>query len=173
MSGESKQSPEQRWPVPPASDSERRTLGGSGLNRTRGWTSLGLTIKTVVRTVCDHFVISETELLGLSRRQPIADARMIAYWLMRNHTPLTYERIATIFRRHHATVIHGVQRLEEFLEINDPVAETACELDFQVWRSLRNEPDSNLRPGLADSGDSVPPGNMVRLSVAGQEEVAR
>lgn len=74
-------------------------------------------VADVRRLVVDHFGVSETELLGPSRRERIAHVRQIGYYLANTHTRATLKDIARRFgRMDHTTVISGVRRITQLRE---------------------------------------------------------
>ena len=53
------------------------------------------------------------DLQSESRTKRVADARQLAYFLMREHTEMSYPDIALVFNRDHATVMKGVKVVQE------------------------------------------------------------
>lgn len=49
------------------------------------------------------------DLQSKTRTKRVADARQLAYFLMREHTKMSYPDIALMFDRDHATVFKGVK----------------------------------------------------------------
>lgn len=79
-----------------------------------------------VRAVVEHaaavFKRTPEELLGRSRKQPIAEARQAAMWAVRQRYPsIPLEGIGSaIGGRHYTTVMHALQTVEERAS-RDPV----------------------------------------------------
>jgi len=69
----------------------------------------GHVVAAIIATVADRFLYTDVELLGRSRRQPLAHARQVAMYLCRELTDMSYPQIGRLFDRHHTTVIHAVQ----------------------------------------------------------------
>lgn len=59
-----------------------------------------------------HFDITLGDLWKQDRSQPLAHRRMVCYYLLRELTNLSYPDIGKLMRRHHSTVIHGVQQID-------------------------------------------------------------
>lgn len=74
--------------------------------------------ESIVSAVCDIWNIDEQQLFGPSRRQPEAFARQLAMSLMYQLTRLSFMNVGKQFGRHHSTVIHAVNKVNE--SSNDP-----------------------------------------------------
>ena len=72
-----------------------------------------------VKDICVCFGVTIEQLESTSRKLEIVTARnfCFAYFYSLGNT-LT--QIAKAFNRNHATVIHGIKRLQDFIEIKDP-----------------------------------------------------
>ncbi len=67
----------------------------------------------VLEAVAHEYDLHQAALLSRTRRQPVASARQLVMYLLRHTTDLTLEAIGTTLRRHHATVIHGVETIDQ------------------------------------------------------------
>lgn len=73
-----------------------------------------LTIEDVVETVCRHYKVTHEELYGECRKAEFALARQVAMYLAQKHTGDTAKHIGHIIgRRTHATVLHGIAKIEK------------------------------------------------------------
>ncbi len=69
----------------------------------------------IMHCVCEAFGVELEELLGMSRVQPIPDARFVGYLLARRRG-MSFPRIAKLFKRgDHTTVMSGIKRAEQLL----------------------------------------------------------
>ena len=61
--------------------------------------------------VCRRRAVKRHGVCGRTRTNAVASARHELWWRLRNHpeASFSFEEIGRIFRRHHATVIHGVR----------------------------------------------------------------
>ena len=66
----------------------------------------------VLAAVAAEFGIDVEMLHSRTRRQPIATARQVAIYILRNTTDLTLTEIGDLVGRHHATVIHAIRSME-------------------------------------------------------------
>ena len=64
------------------------------------------------RKVVAEFGSSLEEVLGLSQKSRVSNARQSLMWVMRK-SGMTFEKIAGIFLRDHSTVIYSVQKVDE------------------------------------------------------------
>ena len=94
--------------------------------------------ETIIAAICVRMEVEERQLFGASRRKSIAEARSLAYLLVRELTRLSFPEMGRLFRRDHTTIIPGVRRaarkvqydrwLREVYEavrteVSDPVSE--------------------------------------------------
>jgi len=61
--------------------------------------------------VCRRRGVVREELCGRTRTSSVSRARQELWWLIRNQADLHYSlpEIASVFRRDHITVLHGIQ----------------------------------------------------------------
>lgn len=61
--------------------------------------------------ICHHRAVTRDEVCGRIRTKAVARARHELWWRLRHHPEVcfSFEEIGRIFRRHHATVTHGVR----------------------------------------------------------------
>jgi chromosomal replication initiator protein len=80
------------------------------------------TADRIVQVTADYFSTSLDELLGPSRRQPLARYRQIAMYLCREHTDLSLPKIGAHFGgRDHTTVIHAVDKVRSLMRTDKDV----------------------------------------------------
>lgn len=74
----------------------------------------------IIKSVCEYFCITETELRDKSHKPNIVFPRFIAMYLLRVECKLSLINIAKIFgKRDHTTVINAKKKIEDFISIND------------------------------------------------------
>lgn len=79
-----------------------------------------ITSAQVIQAVSTYYGLSVDALKGPSRKQSIVRPRMMAYYLCRELTELSLNRIGQIFGgRDHSTVLHGARMFPEFAK-RDP-----------------------------------------------------
>lgn len=66
----------------------------------------------VVSIVAQHFDVTPVEVFSRSRTKRFSEARHASFWILRQHTKLSFEEIAEQFDRDHSTVVHGVRSME-------------------------------------------------------------
>lgn len=57
-------------------------------------------------------------VLGGGRRQPDAEARQMAMYMMHRELGYTLTEIGRLFSRTHATVVHAIQRIDGLLAVD-------------------------------------------------------
>jgi hypothetical protein len=78
----------------------------------------------IVNATAELLDLDTADLLGRSRRQPIAYARQLAYWAAREVTALSLPELGRYFGRHHSTVHHGAAEIERLRLIPFPASPT-------------------------------------------------
>ena len=96
-----------------------------------------LTIEDVVKKVSEICNISETEIVGKSRKMEVAEARQISMYLSRNIIGTSLASIGVFFGgRDHSTVIHAVKTVKEKISKTDKTRKQVDmikqELDFSL-----------------------------------------
>jgi chromosomal replication initiator protein len=79
--------------------------------------------------VSSYFGVSTQALAGKSRSRPIAEARHVAMYLLREDAQLALKQVGLILgRRDHSTVIHGVQKITRLLATDPSLATQLSEI---------------------------------------------
>lgn len=77
-------------------------------------------IDIIIEQVCIHSKIAKKEIFLLRRLADSVKARQIAFYLLYKYTDLSYREIGAMFGgKDHTTIIHGINKVESFLDIND------------------------------------------------------
>ena len=77
--------------------------------------------------------VSETDLIGPSRKQPLARSRQIAMYLCRELTGLSLPKIGARFGgRDHTTVIHAVEKVRQLMQTEKEVYDEVTHLSHQL-----------------------------------------
>lgn len=105
------------------------------------------TVNLILRVACETYNLDEETLLGATGRQSaIVEARAVAAGLIRRHTTITVEALATLFRRDHTTILHALQALQGYLQTS-PDAQA---LESRVAAVLARQKEAvyeTVRPG--------------------------
>lgn len=79
-------------------------------------TKVEITIEKVEKAVCDYFNITVDELMSVSRKRQIVQARQIAMYLSRNHTNSSLATIGEhIGGKDHSTVLHACSNVADLM----------------------------------------------------------
>ncbi len=73
----------------------------------------------IISQVCKFYSVDEVVLRGTQRTKGITDARQMAMYLVRKLTNLSLPDIGQEFNRDHATVLHGIRKVEASLKSGD------------------------------------------------------
>jgi len=74
-------------------------------------------VRLVIRCVCNSFFVTESQLMGESRTEPVAHARFAAMAIIKSMCYSLIE-VGDLFGRDHSTVIHAMKRTKELLEVD-------------------------------------------------------
>lgn len=78
-------------------------------------------IHLIIKTVSNVYKVSISDIYGNKGVDGVRDARNMVYYLIREHTKLTYPQIAaTMQKKAHATIISGRKRVKGFLKVGEP-----------------------------------------------------
>lgn len=92
-----------------------------------------LTAETIISTVAQYYEVPRSEILGSSRRQPLARQRQVGMYLSREHTGLSLPRIGAAFGgRDHTTVMHAVDKITNLLQTDKTVYDQVTEITQQL-----------------------------------------
>ena len=81
-----------------------------------------VTAERIVKDVCAYFGVKSNDLKGSRRHKVISLPRMVAMYLCRKHTALSYPEIGRKFGgRDHSTVINSVSKVTKLMESDDRV----------------------------------------------------
>lgn len=79
-------------------------------------------ISRILNAVSEHTRISTADILSSSRLAPVVRARHIVMWICRYYTGATQQQIADALHcKRHATVIHGVNSIDNICRFNKPL----------------------------------------------------
>jgi chromosomal replication initiator protein len=79
-----------------------------------------VTVESVLRTVAEHFDLQPTQLKIKSNTRQITYPRQIAMYLVKELTHASLPEIGRYFGgKHHTTVLHSIQKIEELRQRDD------------------------------------------------------
>lgn len=95
---------------------------------------LAARVDDIIPVVAKVMKVTEEQIRGSKRDRPIALARHVAMWLMREETPLSLVEIGwECGRRDHSTVVHACARIEEELKVNLRFARRVAEIRKELF----------------------------------------
>ena len=95
-----------------------------------------LTAERILQATADFFDTSIDELVGPSRRQPLARHRQIGMYLCRENTDLSLPKIGAQFGgRDHTTVIHAVDKVRSLMQTDKEVFDQVSSLGQRLRTS--------------------------------------
>ncbi len=95
--------------------------------------SAPLTAESIIWTVSQYYEIPQTEMIGASRRQPLARQRQVAMYVCREHTGLSLPKIGAAFGgRDHTTVMHAVDKITGLIQSDKMVFDDVSAITQQL-----------------------------------------
>ncbi|MBL7705664.1 MAG: chromosomal replication initiator protein DnaA [Taibaiella sp.] len=92
-----------------------------------------LGIAEIQKMVCTYFKIDYDKLQSKTRTGDVVNARQIAMYLAKKFTKCSLKTIGDHFgKRDHTTVIHSVQKVEDFLKTDEAYRESFLEIQHKV-----------------------------------------
>ncbi len=90
----------------------------------------------ILRVTAEAYGLTVTELVGPSRKQPLAQCRQVAMYLCRELTSLSLPRIGDVFGgRDHTTVMYAIDRVKKIMETERAVYDRVQELSSSLRRT--------------------------------------
>lgn len=78
--------------------------------------------------------VEPERILGNSRKVPLPDLRHMYWKLLKDNTDYTWQAIGELSNRHHATVIYGVNKVNDRLKMGDKRI-------VEMWDTVKNIPE--------------------------------
>ncbi|MEN8041196.1 MAG: chromosomal replication initiator protein DnaA [Actinomycetota bacterium] len=92
-----------------------------------------LTADSIISTVSQYYEVPQTEMVGPSRRQPLARQRQVAMYVCREHTGLSLPKIGAAFGgRDHTTVMHAVDKITGLLQTDKNIFDEVSSITQQL-----------------------------------------
>ena len=87
----------------------------------------------IVRATAEAYGLTVAEVVGASRKQPLAQCRQVAMYLCRDLTNLSLPRIGEVFGgRDHTTVMYAIDRVRKIMETEREVYDRVQELSANL-----------------------------------------
>ncbi|HTO14393.1 MAG TPA: chromosomal replication initiator protein DnaA [Edaphocola sp.] len=91
----------------------------------------------IQRMVCDYFHIDFEKLQSKSRLGDIVNARQIAMYLTKKFTKNSLKAIGNYYgKRDHTTVIHSIQKVEDFLNTDEDYKTSFLEIQHKIQLAI-------------------------------------
>ena len=83
--------------------------------------TIPLDVDNIINDACKFLCVKKESVMGKRRDKHLVDARSIIYHLIRYNPHLNYgyKKIGNIFNKDHTTVIHSVQNVPKFVEVDE------------------------------------------------------
>lgn len=113
-----------------------------GIDRVKGMFTMqdnqpsrrSLSTKHLITTVCDYYEITQTDLLGKSRKRELVIPRQIIMYLMREEIQASFPTIGNeIGSRDHTTVMHACEKIKEAVETDEKIRQDVLFLRQKIY----------------------------------------
>ena len=89
-------------------------------------------IESIVKIVCKHFDVSQTDLKSTARNQKISHSRQVAVYLIRELTQLSFVNIANFFNKKHPTILFSYEKIKEEIKTDNNLNRLICDLTEKI-----------------------------------------
>lgn len=94
----------------------------------------------VLRVVAHAYAIAVDDITGKDKHKNTAEARLVAYWLLRTHTKLSFPEIGRMLgNKHHTSVMSGVRKCGARREKDSAFGDFTDKLAVAVEARLKRE----------------------------------
>lgn len=101
----------------------------------------------ILKVVCDSMGITPEQIRQNTRKTEISFARHVFFYFCRLYTYLSLKEIAQKMRgEDHTTVIFAVRKINEYLQVGAPEADTVSEINEKLLESIKGEDGTMLLP---------------------------
>lgn len=90
------------------------------------------TLEGILYFVSDHYNVSIELLKSKDRREYVVRARDVYYYLSYKSTKTSFDAIGKLVNRHHATVMHGSKKIDNFIDVYPKLREELKEMLSQI-----------------------------------------
>ncbi len=81
-----------------------------------------ISLEKIMETVCEHYNVSQDDILSRNRKQKIALVRQVAMYIASEHTAMSHVQIGlNLGNRNHATVIHAINQIKNLLDVDEKI----------------------------------------------------
>lgn len=85
--------------------------------------------RKIIDSVCSFYSIKKEEIKKESRERRLSHPRQICMYLLKKHTDLNYNEIASLLnRKDHTTILHGIDKIEKELEDKEETKDQISQL---------------------------------------------
>lgn len=99
-------------------------------------------ILALITGTCDEFEITPEDLTGPSHLRNLITPRQMLWKFMREEKGMAWKAIGRYLRRDHSTIIKGVERISDIIQVSRPIMDRYLELKDQLNDLVPNPPDS-------------------------------
>ena len=93
----------------------------------------------VLRVVAHAYALTVDDITGKDKHKNLAEARLVAYWLLRTRTKLSFPEIGRVLGKNHTSVMSGVRKCGARREKDSAFGEFTDKLAVAVEARLKRE----------------------------------
>ena len=114
-----------------------------------------MTTETLLRAVAIYTRVSQRTMMEMDRQAEHVMARWLVYYFHRRYTLMSLAEIGALFMQDHATALHAINKINNFLSINDKTYTDAIKTIDTVINAGRNN-DTTARQNLSRVTKQLP-----------------
>lgn len=88
--------------------------------------------RNIIDGVCREYQVTESELFGNRRYQPVAEARQMAMWILRRRALFSVREIGRIFNRTHPTACYSIGLINARLKFDKQLKQRYSNIHQQI-----------------------------------------
>lgn len=112
-------------------------LAGQALEDLLPQSEVEIPAPLIMEETARYFGVSVADLSGKTRARPIATARHVAMYLVRECTGMSLIKIGELFDRDHSTALHGINKIDASMREREPVYRQVQDLSRIIRERVR------------------------------------
>lgn len=95
-------------------------------------------VKFMINLICENFNTSFLDVLKQDRNEKVLLTRQVAIYLLRKYTKKSYTELGKLFERNHATCIHSVKVIKNYLDVDKQLIYKIKDIETQIQQYISN-----------------------------------
>ena len=96
--------------------------------------------RRLIKRIVDYYEVSESLLLGKSRKAEIAEARQVLAFCLKNKFYFSFAAIGRMLNCDHTTIMHSCKKIEDLLLTNERI-----KFMIDLWKDLSESEKTDIK----------------------------